>query len=195
MAATYERLWSTLTSELPGSIPASVRLALSNTINEFCRESRAWREQVEVTLEVDKTRYVVAAHDALIVEAYTISHPTLNFARAFYKEGAVTLFEFPTSRDIPYPLLVYCALAPLPPALDQTDISALLPVDIWNDHEATLYAGTMARMMMQPLKPYTNPQLAVAHRRDFFMKAAEARVRATKLDAEYGQTWHFPRFA
>jgi hypothetical protein len=191
--ALSDRLLDNLRVGLPGATDNAIRFELWNAIVDFCREAWAWRETISVPLTAGQTDYTITPAGTDIVSALEVDHPTLNVFGSRYKFGLLVLPRTPTSADVGEPLYVVAVLSP---ALDQgADIEALIPTDMWSKWHLTLLSGTFARMMAQPAKPWSNPQLAAYHQRKYQSDRAVAR-RDVATDGVVGaQLWRFPRFA
>jgi hypothetical protein len=124
---------------------------------------------------------------------FSISHSTYGMYGVTSEFGNVTLpFEVTFAHEVSDPFHVVAALTP---TLAATDIESYLPRDMWSEHHRMLLSGLLSRMMLQPVKPYSNPQLGVAHRRAFRQLLVEARHKSRTGGVVGAQLWRFPKFA
>lgn len=65
----------------------------------------------------------------------------------------------------------------------------------WSQWFNIILSGTLARLFMQPAKPYSSPQLAQFHGRTFRSGIASARAIAQAEWTDGGGRWRFPLFA
>lgn len=210
MTAATDRILQGVLASCPGSSPNVQRLELLNTCIEFCRQSLAWQEFVDFLLIAGEEHYNLAPAETELVHLFSIEHKTLDLAKAAINVGTLELAVAPTSTDITHPLFVHAAYAPTGDITNAV-VDAMMPDDIWVTHEDTLRSGTIARLMMQPAKPYSNAGLGQMHRRHFRAGVAEARKAAmvaannrAKQSPRYearnvsmvgAQVWRFPRWA
>lgn len=199
-------------ARVPGSIPAVVLAELQQTILDFCRDTTAWRG-------------VERGYDILTgVRTVDLNRPApppgpdrkVIGVIALYKSGLQQhdLTHFPvingtiqgwtaTGDD---PAVIELPSVPLADALaaidawvyyEPTDIVTLvaLPVVFTTHYWETIYDGALARMFMQPDKPYSSGQAAGYHGKRYQLKKASARSRAAQGFTPSGQNWSYPNFA
>jgi hypothetical protein len=191
--AITDRLINAARVQLPGATDPAIAAELYATVDEACREGFIWRETINVPFVAGQATYDITPADTAIVQVLAVSHPTISMSNVTSEFGSVTLpFEVTGAHAADQPFSV---VAVLTPSLDATDIESFLPQDMWTTHHRLLFSGVISRMMLQPAKPFSNPQLAVGHRRMFLQLLADAR-RNAKTDRTPGaQLWRFPRFA
>jgi hypothetical protein len=191
--ALSDRLMDNLRVNLPGATDNAIRIELWNMLDDFCRGSWAWRETIAVTLIAGETEYQITPPGTEIVHAFSVDHATLNVNGASFEFDTLSLPNAPSASDALTPAYVIAALVP---ALSEgADIENLIPADMWSKWHQAFLSGTLARMMAQPAKPYSNPQLAAYHQRCYRPDRAEARRDAATNGVQGAQTWRFPRFA
>jgi hypothetical protein len=191
--ALSDRLMDNLRVNLPGATDNAIRLELWNMLDDFCREALAWRETISVPLTAGQFDYVITPAGTLIVQALSVDHATLDVTGAVFEIDTLTLAIAPTAGDAGTPAYVVSALTP---DLSQgSDIENMIPADMWSKWHRAFQSGTLARMMAQAAKPYSNPQLAAYHQRCYQSDRAVARRSAATNDTVGAQLWRFPRFA
>jgi hypothetical protein len=190
--AHTDRIMQAARTHLPGAVDAAIELELYNAVDEMCREGRLWRETVSIPFVEDQDTYGVAPDDgAEAIEVYSVSHDGYDLSGALYERGAITLPFLPSASHVAdNPFFVVAAFAP---SYDATNTEGLIPVDMWTRYRDIIVAGLVSRMMFQPGKPYSNPQLAMLHRRDFTSKLAVARHQMRTNEVPGQQLWQFPR--
>lgn len=198
--ALSDRLMNELRATLSGSSDAMLGAMLWNVINDACRDGHIWRETVPVDLVANQNSYVVAPAGTEVLHVFSLGHATIDFNAntALYEFGILTLTMSPTVADVAAgPIYVVTALAPALTALNQSpgDIEALIPQDMWSEHHALFYAGVMGKMMAQPAKPYSSPQLAAFHTRTFSGKLADAKHKAATGGVPGAQMWRHNNWA
>jgi hypothetical protein len=191
--ALSDRLMDNLRINLPGATDNAIRIELWNALDDFCREALAWREAIQITLVPGTYTYEVAPAGTEVVRAFSVDHTTFDVSTAVFEFNTIAFTVAPTIADVVDPLFVVAALTP---ALAQgADIENLIPSDMWSRWHRAILAGTLGRMMAQPAKPYSNPQLAAYWQRKYQSDRAIARRSAATNDVQGAQLWRFPRFA
>lgn len=189
--ALTDRLFDNLRVALPGAVDNAIKLELYNTLDDFCRDAFVWRETIEVPLQEGLDTYPVTPEGTEIVRVYNIDHPTFDVGGASYEFGQILFANAPTVADVASPAFLTAALTP---ALTQgADPENMLPMDMWSLWHRPLLAGTKARMMGQPAKPYSNPQMAVVWHREYVQQKAIAKRHADTGGQPGAQLWRFPR--
>jgi hypothetical protein len=189
--ALTDRLFDNLRVALPGVTDNALKLELYNVLDDFCRDASVWRETIEVPLIEGMDTYLVTPAGTEITRVYNIDHATLDVANATYEFGQLLFDQAPTLADTEAPAYLTVALTP---ALTQgADPENMLPEDMWSLWHRAILSGTMARMMGQPAKPYSNPQQAVLRHTEYVQQKAVAK-RYTETGGQPGaQLWRFPR--
>lgn len=193
--ALQDRLLQQLRTVLPGATDIAITAELWEVWNDVCRDGYVWRETIEVPLVAGDQSYTITVSGAEVVQVFSVSHDTMDVSDVVYEFGTLQLISAsPTAADVAEgPLALVVALAP---ALDPGgDVEAWMPSDLWSQLHHVLLAGVKAKVMAQPAKPYSNPQMAAFHAREYRgYKAAEKRRVATG-NREGAVTWTFPPFA
>jgi hypothetical protein len=192
--ALQDRLFQQLRVSLPGAVDEVITEELWEVLNDICRDGLVWRETLDVTLVAGDIDYSVGVDGAEIVKVFSVHHETMDINNVIYEFGTVVFVEgVPTATDALTPMKLVVALVPaLTPGVD---VEAWIPSDLWTLLHQALLAGVKARMMAHPAKPYSNPQMAVFHLREYRgLKAVEKR-RAEVGNRQGAQTWVFPPFA
>jgi hypothetical protein len=197
---TWNRLWATLLSRLPGIGEDALRLEIGNAIQEFLRETHCWRETVNynvvagqknyvltpqsqnadvtyvIAVEVDGRPYSPASPDAFdrtLYGVYRVCDP-------FYE---IELHPTPTG-TVAKGLKAVLGLSLKPESLDIPD--ALLAA-----HFENIIDGVLERCYDHSSKPYSNPEKHIYHHRRF--RAALTRTRRITRggDAQASPSWRF----
>jgi hypothetical protein len=67
------------------------------------------------------------------------------------------------------------------------------PAWILEKYGVGLLDGVVGRMMLQPAKPYTNPQLGAAHLNAFHRTVSTAGTESVHRNVHNAQAWVFPQ--
>jgi hypothetical protein len=190
-----DRLLNSLRMQLAGATDSAIQLELWNTVDDFCRMGWAWRETLEIELTEGVVQYTIPAINAEGVAVLNVAHPTFDIGSPIFEYGKLTLTTAPTAADIGDTPVMFVTMALAPQNRDVTDMEALIPFDMWIEHYQAFLKGTLARMMAQASKPYSNANLARFHLRDYNGYRAEAKRKAETGGDRLAQRWRFPRFA
>lgn len=191
--ALTDRLLNDLRVRLPGATDGMLQREVWLTLNDFCREGLAWREQVEVPLVDAVSTYDVAPNGTEVVVVYGVSHPTMDLQGAVYSFGKLLLTAAPSAADLITPVFVEAALTP---ALDVgADLEGLIPSDMWSEHHEVILNGVLGRMLAQPAKPYSNPALAAFYVKSYTGERARVRHKVRTGGVMAPQAWRYPRWA
>lgn len=191
--ALTDILLDNLRLSLPGATDGIIQLEVKNMLDEFCRETLAWRETIEVELEPDEDEYTLTPPAGSIVVDVTDSYHPSYTATSVFTYGVLTLTPVPGLNDIADPLTVELALKP-DLSLVQ-DLEDVVPDWMWGKYNDTFKNGTLYRMMQHVAKPWSNPQMAAYYRRLFFSDTVLVRrqIRGERQIDIY--PWRYPRWA
>lgn len=208
--ATFEPWTKEAEARLSGSTPGTNKSQLIAAVREFYFQSRAWRRQIGP--------YTVTAGDPLV--AMTIdANTTVAHVRSVWiqdpSRGRVALWPLvqrSTEAEDDYPRY-YTLESPdvlrLWPTPNSTVASALwvdaalspsltanvLPDIAQTVHFDAILDGFLARMLMLPNKPWTNPMFAADYRRSYRRRTVEFRNMADQGYLKLDPPWIFPPFA
>jgi hypothetical protein len=210
-----DRLLSTVRVRLPGATQAATNLELFNTIDEFFRQTNAWRYESTFALVESEIQYPIfppAGSD--MVQVLGVEHRGMAVAPSTDTgEGSVvrqrgriigfpdansdTLFEPDvTSADATqFPMSMLLSLTLNYQCLE--DEPNEWPLQEWMHAtfgEAWI-EGVQARMMSQINKPYSNPTMATYHAKRFRKLMGRAKQTASRGYVYSKPNWRFPGFA
>jgi hypothetical protein len=190
--AALTRLMNNARSELPGVTDMALRLKLFDVINEFLTDSRAWRDTISFTTNVDDTTYEIYSNETATILALI---------------GITDANDAPVKATMPTPGSIVLANAPdaetdceaevAITVVDPTDADdyPVMPEWLLERYGRTLLMGLLGGMMTQIAKPWTNERMAVYHTRRFRNGIATARAEVDHAHLQDGQRWRFPSFA
>lgn len=182
---------------VPGAPTSLVDLHLREASIEFFERTQAWRyDHAPITVVANTANYSFVPPDAS-TEVHVI-----NYAEFDDKEIGTEVSEFSTRYSdwrnlVSQPEFVIAnqtdaILVPIPSLGGTLDLKvSLKPTPIatgifedkqFNDYRTTIIAGTLARLMMMPKKPYTDEKIAMLHDAKFSAGITAANVR---VDLEY----------
>ena len=189
--AYYQRLLNEVIAHCPGIQNDVFSLALWNALDEACREGWIIVETVEVTLTEDDLTYnLVSGFTGFkVFHVLRVTHDKFT-EDDYYILGDELIFEeLPTAEQAADPMYVTVALT----ITDDATLSTVLADDMWTRIYKLLLHNTLANIMAQPAKPYTNISLATYHRRCFNSLLAQERHYVRTAGSPDKQLWTFPR--
>lgn len=190
----------------PGCVPRVRKRAVILACREFFERSAAWRVTIGPRrLKANKKRYYMSPYDAYadIVQVFSAelrgyplrkldrrpagTEPDAAEPMAYYLEGPDQVRLWPVSAvDVEDALTFHVALTP------KQTVTHLPRVAATHFYDA-IFDGAAGRLMGQPAKPYTNPQLAQYHMQRF-QGAIGRYAGIAKQGFMNAPSWQFPRF-
>lgn len=176
---------------LPGAIEDVYKVELYNVCEEFFKTTNAWQEFVPFDTLQDKRVYEIVPTVGIFVRLLGVRDQD-----GYWRVGWMTEDLFLTLRDLPTGGFEYTAVLAIT-CLDPTkkDGWPEVPAELLQKYYEPLLEGLLGRMMMQPAKPYSNPDLGTLHQRRFHDRMAVARVELLHGSTFNAQAWRFPKFA
>ena len=190
----FNRFMDNMRVKLPGALDGAIHLELFNTLDDICRTVDLYLTPVDLPLTVGVQSYIVVPPTGAVpITFYAIAHETFDvrLLRASPQDATVTFPGPVDAETAATPLVVKMTFAPDPVAA----ASQWLPEVFWRRAYDPILHGTLYRMMAQPAKPYSNPQIAVAHARA--SRHGKSRIKRDNTTGPLpgGVSWSFPRFA
>lgn len=197
--AIVNRIFDSAKIRLPGALDSALLLEFYSLVDDFLRNTNLWKELLPFTATPASDPYVVDPS----AYTFTITPPTSSIPillLGVYDENEVpyhatmpvtseVVLEQPPSSS--RTLYAHVALTIMEPA--ELDGLSSVPDWIMERYWDMLRDGLIGRMMTQPGKPYSSPQMGLMHLRSYNAKRASARVEAMRQNRYGAQTWHFPQ--
>lgn len=185
------RLMANARMRLPGVLDDPLKYELFNTLDEFFQFSDIWVEEIDFDTVVGEVTYEIEPESAggtinRLMSLFNVNLVPVGVTMG--EIGTLILTETPTTVDT---LTATVSLSVQDPT--RTDGYPQCPEWILQKYNLRLLDGVLSRVMTQPAKPYTNPQLAAYHARVFNTAKSAARVEARTANLNGGQAWRFPR--
>lgn len=189
-AREFDKLMDMARARLPGARDNIIQLEFVAVMAEFFQQTNCWREDVTFKVTPGKTVYdVFPTQVSTIVRLMEVTNSSGSRVSATMPEpGTIKLFNDPSQED------TYTATVAL--SVDDPvdrDGYPVFPNWFLKKYSYDLLDGLCARMMSQLAKPYSQPQLAAAHRRLFMSAMNVAKSEAMHEQAYQGQKWSFPQ--
>jgi hypothetical protein len=198
MSYATERLIKNARTSLPGSLDNVILLELYNVLDQFFRDSSIWQEEIPFSVApgdpVGTIYYIEPESVSVVVRLFRVRNEDGLQQNAIMQiPGEVTFLTPPPNQEPPgsYEYAALVALSIVDPI--QRDGYPEFPAWILTKYGAGILSGVLGRMMAQPAKPYTNPQLAAAHLVAFRRAISHASTESTHGNVYRGQAWYFPQ--
>lgn len=195
---TYDaaRLMNNLRIALPGALDGAIQLEVFNLFNEFFQETNLWQEKLEFTITPANA---IGSKIPLTPNAGSINRlmwvfDANNVQRnmAMPIPGELLVLEAANGTEIWTATVANTCTDPVPTSGSLGGFP-LCPGWILQKYNNGLMSGILARMMVQPAKPYTNPKLSMMHTSTYRKAVSEGRTEARRMNIYAGQTWRFPQ--
>lgn len=181
-----DRLYDNVQAMMPGLTTDITSMVIWNTIQDFYQRSTYRRELVYWRMDPGVL--------TLNFDPYDQNWRVCRFM-GFTGLGRVK-FEPPGRiRDLTSPAPDSERNGKIMLALMPDSIQVRLPYDVWTNYFECLLSGTLARLYMQPAKPYSDATAGIAHARMYRSGIASARAQAQAAHVRDGSEWFYPYFA
>ena len=200
------RLMANCRVHLPGALDTAIQFELFNVLDDFFQNTNIWQE--DITFNVTAGDFAVLGQPApdkaviYYIEQSSVSNMirlmgimdnnNLPVAGYMVTPGEITLqlspgntttFTATVALTIDDPVAASGANAGFPE----------FPDWVLDRYLMGIISGVVSRMMMQPAKPYSSPQLSTYHGRKFSQATQRAKGEALHQNVNNGQTWSFPQ--
>lgn len=179
---------------LTGAVDDAIKVELFNAVDEFCRETDIWQEEIPFsTIAGAGIVYDIVPTNGTILRLVDLRRVdgSIPISGTMRVPGELVL---PFSFDAGTQMLVTVSLAPLDPTQVGSDFP-VLDQWIWERHFQTLVHGVIYKMASQPDKTYTDGALVKFHGNKFRNEIGIARADNVRANTTDGQAWRFPDFA
>jgi hypothetical protein len=190
-AQSFDRILSEARIRLPGAIDDVMKLELFGVLDEFFRRTMLWQETIRLGVITTKQTYDLSSNEwiATINELiYVMNKDAIPVNASMPVAGELYLYSYP-AEDQTYTVRVALALAD---ALDDDGCPQVPQWIITKYHEA-FKDGLMARMVLQPAKPYFNKDLSLYHGARFRSAMTAAFADMKQQNTFDTQAWRFPQ--
>lgn len=186
------RIMNSARPHLPGALDAAMQFELFQVIDEMCRETSIWKEDIPFTVNTTDTTFLITpAEGGEIVRLVAVANSDLIGVKAVMEIPGEVTFQFAQSQIDTYTAKV--AKTIVDPTRD--DGYPVIPDWILTRCNTQIVDGLVARMMSQPLKPYSNERMGIYKLRRWRNALAIIRKEVQHMNLQDGQAWRFPRWA
>jgi hypothetical protein len=186
-----DRLMDNARVSLPSVLDAAIKLELFNVLEEFCKQSLVWREDIPVEVTPASKEYDATPSWGAVTQLISLVNSSgISVGCTMEEPGFILLTNTPSTSE---ELTATVALTVVDPL--KTDGYPEIPDWILTKYYLGLLDGVKGRLMSQPAKPYSNERLGIYHLRRFRDAIANAYADASRKNLHGAQRWRFPRFA
>jgi hypothetical protein len=200
-ATPWDRLYADVKVDLPAVVDAVYAQELFRCVKDFLDQTNIWQETVPITGLPNVTSYPFTlagkgtpSRLIILFDPATSTNP--NDRR--WVQGSVSMMTpgtivigFAPSTSVAWEAVVSKNVVAVNTD-NQPDIDT---ADWWiiDKYRDALFYGTVARLQLQPTKPYSNPQLASVNMRQYMSQRGKARTDLLKQNTFGAQAWTFPQ--
>jgi hypothetical protein len=183
-----DRLYDTIQSRLPGMTQPLIDLELHNVIEEFCRRSTYFREQIFWQMQPGISRLELSPYSLQMVTILVIAQDGL---LDYYIEPPATMVD----RQVPTATRSGKALIVIKPKTLEFVKKGAAP-DLFTTWFEVMLDGVLFRLYGIPAKPWSSPQLASYHGTRWWQGVNRARDQAERLNSSQQSPFRmFPYWA
>lgn len=195
---TYDvnRLMNNARISLPGALDGAIQLELFNVLNDFFQDTNIWQESLTFGISSANafgTTIEISPNAGTINRLlYVIDSNKIIKRMSMPQPGHLQVIELTNNSETWTARVAITVSDPVP----STGTMAYLPICpgwILEKYSNGVLSGVLARMLLQPSKPYTNTKLAAVHGSLYRKTVSNARTEARHQNIFDGQRWSFPR--
>lgn len=192
MSLDADRVMANVRNHLPGVLDPVVQYELYNILNDFFQVTNAWQEAITFYVNGDgvTTDYQIEQSSVSTINRLmnVVDSSNIPVAAIMATPGDITLQRAPTVAD------TYTATVAL--TIDDPvgrDGFPEFPSWILPKYNLGIIDGVIGRLMAQPAKPYSNPQIALVRTKSYIAVRSRAKAEVLHSNLNNGQTWSFPQ--
>jgi hypothetical protein len=188
------RLMANARMHLTGAVDDAIKVELFNAVDEFCRETDMWTEDIV---------FPTVAGTEMVYDLVPTLGTILRLVDLRRVEGNMPVhghMRIPGELILPFAfeadtqIRATVSLAPLDPTQTATDFPEI-DAWLWDRHFNTFVHGVIYKMASQPDKTYSDTELVAFHGQKFRNHIGIARADNIRANTTDGQAWRFPDFA
>lgn len=194
MASAFDRIFQDVRKDIPSVADATLRQELFRVLDDFTQTTNIWQESVPFDVTPDNLTYPLTiekgkANRLLLVYDMAAAYPYWAGPGITMRvPGVVQLWRQPAQAGTWGAVVTKRTAAPLT-ADNYVDIDDWI-VDKYAD---CIGRGILARLQIEPSKPYSNPMLAQMNQRAYIDGRSLARANDGHFNVLNMQGWRFPQ--
>lgn len=213
MPGPFDRIFADIRKDLPSVVDAVLRQEVFRVVDDFTQNTNIWQEHVPFQVMPHVTTYLINTREGKPNRLMVVYNDTgqdqvnpLIFPppprTAFppnptlWPGGAVTMRTPGTlqlARDLDMSAVWWAVVAKR--TTEPLDADKYPVVDDWivDKYADTIGRGILARLQLEPQKPYSNPMLAQVNQRAYIAGRGLARANDGHANVFDAQNWRFPQ--
>ena len=212
MPGPFDRIFADTRKDIPSVVDAVLRQEVFRVLDDFTQRTNIWQEHVAIHVEphiVDYPFITIEGRPNRLMTVYEEQGPQAGPliwpppARINYPANPVWWPGGPMSMRIPGVLhlprdlnmeAVWRAVIAKRTA-EPLDADKYPVIDAWivDKYADTIGRGILARLQLEPQKPYSNPMLASVNQRAYISGCSLARANDGHANIFDGANWRFPQ--
>jgi len=186
-----DELVNDVRSELPGLEPTHAKRVIHQAVNRFLERSCVWRYRITPVIDEFGIAKLEAPDCALVVSYRDITWCGPIGKRPQYKQTQTPyeLQMLPPVEDFEVGWLAVTLI------LKMSRNGTQVPDYVLDTHYEAMRIACLARLTMEPAKPYSDNKLAALYSRQASAFMAEAKDIANRQYGQEESKWRFPRWA
>jgi hypothetical protein len=191
----FDRIFADIRKDLPSVPDAVVRQEIFRVMDDFTQRTNIWQESLPFTLQPDVRTYNLPIPTEgkinRLILAYAVDQSAAYWGApgiSMRVPGVVVLMRAPTVTANWMAIVAKRTYEPL-------NSDKYPDIDPWivEKNADTIGRGILARLQLEPQKPYSNPMLAAANQRAYISGCSLARVNDAHANVLDGQNWMYPQ--
>lgn len=197
----FDRLFNDIKISIPGAIDAVIAQELWRCMEDFLIGTNIWIEEIPFDVSPSDLIYrVTPVGNGSVVRLMMVYDPANAAPDKRWVQGGIA-FEMPDRLHLVYaPSSAATWMAVVSKKITDPPLKATLPMPSMDDatwiidhYRDAFVHGTLAKLFIQPAKPYSSPQLSQFHRQNYITQRGRARTDALHANVYGGQRWMYPQ--
>ena len=208
MASAFDRIFADVRKDLPSVVDATLRQELFRVLDDFTQSTNIWQEHIAIQIVPNVTTYDLTTTEGKpnrLMTVYEEPAPQVWPApvrtefppNAVLWPGGMAAMRIPgkltLSRDLKTNAIWRAVVAKRTAEPLSADKYPVIDDWIVDKYADTIGRGILARLLIEPQKPYSNPMLAQVNQRAYLSGRALARANDGHANIFNAQNWRFPQ--
>lgn len=196
MSSIYDRIFADVRKDLPSVVDAVVKQEAYRVMDDFTAYTNVFQQECTINLVPNTLQYgiedqITVGQPNRLLFAYDTANPVKQWPPIpiwMRVPGTITLARAPGNSGSWKVLIAKRTGLPL-------DAGGYPQIDEWivQKYEDTIRMGILARLMIEPQKPYSNPLLAQVNQKGYIAGRSLVRVNDTLGNIYGAQAWRYPQ--
>jgi hypothetical protein len=202
LPSSFDRIFADVRKDLPSVPDAIVRQEIFRVIDDFSQHTNVWQEQVFIDILPQTWSYNFVVQQGQPNRLLTMYDAPLNLPApappptSFWPDGPAFMRVPGIIQLSRVPITASrraIVVAKRPLQIEPTNFYPLIDDWIVDKYADTLGRGILARLQIQPQKPWSNPMLAQPNQRAYISGRSEARINDEHANTLNASNWKFPQ--